>query len=299
MKDATDSTGRCARRAAMRLATMLLLAGLLLASGLATAAPVPVTLRASNEAAAASFGALLKHHGGDAVQLVSANHDGAVTLALGGDAFGAALAEPRHGPVLGVDIAAARVRDLVTSDCRCSAIRSGVPMSAQLAVLRELMPAARRIGVVMGPASAWRASLTAPDGVLLEALEVDPPRRLGPLLRRRLSDWDALLLPDDPELFGAGAAKLVLLTSYRQRVPVFGPGAEYVHAGSVASAWPDAAGLARASLARLRHWRRHRAWPAPDFAGHYALALNKHVARAYDLNLDPEARLSQRLETWP
>lgn len=308
MKDATARTGRRSRRprhgaaVALLCPMALLLAVLGVPAGPAVAQPAPgealsVRLRADADPVAAAFAVRLRAHDGNDVRLTDGRAD--VTLALGDAAFRAALAAPDHGPVLGVGIAAAGVREQVTPGCRCSAIRAGAPLAAQLTVLRDLMPGARRVGVMLGPDSAWRAPLTAPVGMLLDVVTVDPPQRLGPLLRRHLPDWDALLLPDDPVLFGPGTARLVLLTSYRQRVPVFGPGADYVHAGSVASAAPDSDDLARAAVHWLRQWRATGQWPAPDFAGHYGLEINDYVARAYDLKVAPGARLERHLETAP
>lgn len=314
MKDATARTGRRSRRprhgptaALLRparwLAVPVLLAVLGALTGPATAdptgpvEPVSVRLRPATGPVSEALAARLRVHGGDRIRLTEQRAD--VTLALGDAAFRAALAAPGHGAVLGLGIGATRVLELVGPGCRCSAVRAGVPLAAQLAVLRELMPGARRVGVMLGPGSAWRAPLAGPVGLLLDVVEVDPPQRLGPLLRRHLPDWDALLLPEDPVLFGPGTARLVLLTSYRQRVPVFGPGADYVHAGSVASAAPDNDDLARAALDWLGQWRATGQWPAPDFAGHYGLEINDYVARAYDLKVGPGGRLERRLEIDP
>ena len=47
------------------------------------------------------------------------------------------------------------------------------------------------------------------------------------------------------------------------------------------------------SLRRLGHW------PAPGFAGHYSLAINEHVAGAYDLSPVDRAPLERILEATP
>ena len=295
MKDATGSTGRSLGIARLAGAICVLLAAALWAVP-AWAAPLTVRLRAEDPAVAQRFAAALDSVGGGRVTLVE--QGAAVTLALGETAFRAELAAPGHGPLLGLAVPRSAA-GLVTPGCDCSAIWRGVPLATQLALIDALMPEAGRVGVLLGPASAWAPPLSMPRGRLLEAVLVPRPDRLAPLLRRYLPDWDALLLPDDEALFGPGAAKLVLLTSYRQRVPVFGPGADFVHAGSVASAYLDLSDLARAALERLEARRRHGEWPAQGFAGHYSLAVNDHVARAYDLNLVERARLQRILETSP
>jgi hypothetical protein len=42
-----------------------------------------------------------------------------------------------------------------------------------------------------------------------------------------------------------------------------------------------------------------RHWPAPGFAGHYSLAVNEHVAGAYDLGPVERAPLERILEATP
>ncbi|MBL7251497.1 hypothetical protein ACLD02_05960 [Alloalcanivorax sp. C16-2] len=295
MMDATGSTGRSLGVTRLGWAASLLLAAALWA-GPVWAEPLTVRLRAPDATVAQRFASLLESAGGGRVAVVE--QGAAVTLALGEAAFRAELADPGHGPLLGLAVPRAAA-GLVRPGCHCSAIWRGVPLATQLALIEALMPEAGRIGVLFGPSSAWAPPLTAPRGRLLEAVLVPGPARLAPLLRRHLPDWDALLLPEDDVLFGPGAAKLVLLTSYRQRVPVFGPGADFVHAGSVASAYLDPRDLARGALDWLEARRRHGAWPAQGFAGHYSLAVNDHVARAYGLSIVERARLERILETSP
>ncbi|NQY85741.1 MAG: hypothetical protein HRT34_13405, partial [Alcanivorax sp.] len=108
-----------------------------------------------------------------------------------------------------------------------------------------------------------------------------------------------LLLPEAGALFDGGAARLVLLTSYRQRVPVVGPDGAYVRAGSVASARVLLTDLAAAARDAVHAHQRLGHWPAPGFAGHYSLAVNEHVAGAYDLGPVDRAPLERILEATP
>ena len=184
---------------------------------------------------------MLRALAGDTLRLVDDDPD--LVLALGEQAFRDALAAGGP-PVLGLAVPRRAADRLITDDCQCSAIWQGVPLDTQLALLRALLPEARRIGILRAPHSVWRTLPPAPPGLSLEAVTVPEPDRLGALLRRHLPEWDALLLPEDHSLFDGGAARLVLLTSYRQRVPVVGPdGALCAPAASPAPAcclriWP-------------------------------------------------------------
>lgn len=257
---------------------------------------VRLAVRAASPEAAGEFAGLLRALGGDGLSL--AEDDADLVLALGEQAFRDALAAGGP-PVLGLAVPRRAADRLITDGCRCSAIWQGVPLDTQLALLRALLPEARRIGILRAPHSVWRTVPPAPPGLTLEAVTVPEPGRLGALLRRHLPDWDALLLPEDDGLFDGGVARLVLLTSYRQRVPVVGPDGAYVRAGSVASARVLLKDLAAAALDAVRAHQRLGHWPAPGFAGHYSLAINEHVAGAYDLHPVDRAPLERLLEAAP
>ncbi len=259
-------------------------------------APVRLAVRAPSPDTADEFAGALRALGGDTLSLVDDDPD--LVLALGEQAFRDALAAGGP-PVLGLAVPRRAADHLVTDDCRCGAVWQGVPLDTQLALLRALLPEARRIGILRAPDSVWRAVPPAPPGLTLEAVTVPEPGRLGALLRRHLPDWDALLLPEDGALFDGGAARLVLLTSYRQRVPVVGPDGAYVRAGSVASARVLLKDLAAAALDAVHAHQRLGHWPAPGFAGHYSLAVNEHVAGAYDLGPVDRAPLERILEATP
>ena len=259
-------------------------------------APVRLAVRAPSPDAGTEFAGVLRALGGDTLSLVDDDPD--LVLALGEQAFRDALAADGP-PVLGLAVPRRAADQLVTDACRCSAIWQGVPLDTQLALLRALLPEARRIGILRAPDSVWRAVPPAPPGLTLEAVTVPEPGRLGALLRRHLPEWDALLLPEDGALFDGGAARLVLLTSYRQRVPVVGPDGAYVRAGSVASARVLLTDLAAAARDAVHAHQRLGHWPAPGFAGHYSLAVNEHVAGAYDLSPVDRAPLERILEATP
>lgn len=263
----------------------------------ADTAPATFTVRGPDAAQNRAFGHDLERLSNG--RWTAVEQGGAMIVALGGGAFRATLEVPGHPPVLGVAVNRSIADAAVKPGCHCTAIWRGVPLPAQIQVLRALDPAAATVGVLLGPNSAWEPPPPHLDGVALEAVWVDNPGRLAEQLRQHLPDWDALLLPEDETLFNADSAKLILLTSYRQRVPVFGPDEGYVRAGSVASAYASTDDMARATVARLQDWHDDGRPPPPGFAGRYSPAVNEHVAHAYDLTIGDRAGLQRTLETGP
>lgn len=219
-------------------------------------------------------------------------------VAIGDAAFTWALTQDK--PVLGIYISRS-LSEKQPDDCQCSAIWAGVAVDSQLQVVRTLMPGVRRLGVVVGPHSAWSAAGLADSGKGLDIhiLSATDPDSLGPLLREALPRLDALMLPVDKHLFSAQTAKLVLLTSYRQRIPVFGPDRAFVNAGSAASRYPSGADLVAASVERLQHFFTEGAWPESGFAGSASLRVNEHVAGSFNLRYRDSQSLQQALEEKP
>ena len=141
--------------------------------------PVRLAVRAPSPDAAADFADTLRALGDDTLRLVDDDPD--LVLALGEQAFRDALTADGP-PVLGLAVPRRAADRLITDDCRCSAIWQGVPLDTQLALLRALLPEARRIGILRAPHSVWRTLPPAPPGLSLEAVTVPEPGRLGVLL---------------------------------------------------------------------------------------------------------------------
>ena len=130
-------------------------------------------------------------------------------IAIGDQAF--RRAQKLDKPLLGVYVSRAAVTLAQRKRCQCQGIWAGVALNDQLAMLEIMMPLARRVGVIVGPQSAWTAGMIQDyQGRLgLTLLPVSSVEELGDRLRERLAEFDALVLPVDGQLFGPGTAKLV------------------------------------------------------------------------------------------
>ncbi|EKF75670.1 hypothetical protein A11A3_02337 [Alcanivorax hongdengensis A-11-3] len=278
---------------AARLPLRFLFLGCLLCSALAVAEPLPVGVMGDDNTFRRGFESALQESSGPWV-LVSVDQAQAL-VAIGDAAFERALKTKL--PVLGVYISRPLANRWQEAGCQCSAIWAGVSLDDQLAVIRTMMPLARKVGVVVSPNSAWREAELAvvPGSVTLKALPADTPAHLGDVLRDNLNELDAVLLPVDDQLLDAGAAKLVLLTSYRRRRPVFGPDLAFVNAGSVASAYASGADLVAATRQQLQHFAAAGRWLPSAFVHSPSLSVNEHVAGSFDLRYRDSYSLEQAL----
>lgn len=195
--------------------------------------------------------------------------------------------------VLGVNVPRSVVAAARAEGCRCSALLPGADPKRQLRLMQLLQPGVQRVGVLSTPASgSLREELlvAARDLSLeLDLVEVSGRKELAPALSRLLPRVDALLALERSGLYGPDTARLVLLTSYRQRRPVVGPNRAFVRAGSLATTYSGDDHRARSIADWLRLLHRGEDLPEPDWPNHFAVTLNEHVARAYDLAVrDPQ-----------
>jgi putative ABC transport system substrate-binding protein len=119
----------------------------------------------------------------------------------------------------------------------------------RLALLQELLPAAKRVAVLVNPADAATAEPTTRDvavagrslGLEIEIFKASMTAEIGAAFAA-LSRWrpDALLVGSDP-LFNTERAQLVALTA-RNALPASYFQRDYVEAGGLMSYGPDYAG---------------------------------------------------------
>ncbi len=204
--------------------------------------------------------------------------------------------------VIGVDIAPQKVHSLRDEGRRCTALFRGAAPERQLRLLQLLQPSARRVGVNLTPESEWLReelvnSLDSPGqaGLSFDFVTVAQQKDLASALNRLLPRVDALLALGQTGLYGSGTARLVLLSSYRQRLPVVGPNRAFVQAGSLASTYSGDTQLARSLADWLRRLLEDGQLPEPDWPPHFSVTLNEDVAEAYGLSLSDPGELAAEL----
>ncbi|MFN3712749.1 MAG: ABC transporter substrate-binding protein [Alcanivoracaceae bacterium] len=246
--------------------------------------------------ATARFHQLLDARIGNRYQLVRAAGDTApvLTIALGTESFERAITA--SAPVLGVHIPRSRIDAAIASGCRCTGVYREVPVNVQMQVVRELLPGARRVGILVSPDNASLLSGLRDPDMLFEVREVARVEDLPLVLAGLLPRVDVLLALPDVRIYGADTARLILLASYRQHTPVIGPDESFVRAGSLASAHPSLDGLVDAVATMLAQPDVPDTLPPPRYAAP-SLSINPHVARSYGVVAPDTAAIEKRLES--
>jgi hypothetical protein len=166
------------------------------------------------------------------------------------------------------------------------------PLPRYLDLLRLAMPERRKIGVLLGPESsplaAPLAKAAAARGLQLVTAQVatDQPD-LYPALRTVLGDAEVLLALPDTHIYNAGSLQNILITTYRQRVPMVAFSAAYLKAGATLALYVSPAQAASQAATVARGILAGRSLPPPQLASEFSVGINERVA--HSLGLNPEA----------
>jgi ABC-type uncharacterized transport system substrate-binding protein len=123
-----------------------------------------------------------------------------------------------------------------------------------------------------------------------------------PGLKQVLDGSDVLLALADPQVYNSNSLQNILLTAFREKVPMLAFSPAYVRAGALFALYvtPVQAGVQAAAL--VLEVLHDRSLPATAVeSSDFDVMVNEHVARALNLSLDGRAlRLElRRLEQLP
>jgi ABC-type uncharacterized transport system substrate-binding protein len=113
-------------------------------------------------------------------------------------------------------------------------------------------------------------------------------------LRGALNNTQALLAVADSTVYNPSTVSNILLTSYRDKIPVMAFSAGYVKAGALLSVHSTAAqtGLQVATMAL--QFLQNNTVPASQYPLDFSISVNEYVARSLGLSLDAKV-LTERL----
>jgi len=179
---------------------------------------------------------------------------------------------------------------------RISLLWSDPPLDRQLRLIIGILPQARRIGVLFGTNSEFLLrelrQYAAPMGLEIVPQRWDNINDSRPL-QALFKNSDVLLGLDDPDLYNPKTAKNLLLSSYARQLPLIGPNAGFVKAGSLASTYSDQADWLNV-LDRLLD-RAPSSWPRSLYPEHFKVVGNPQVARSLGIEQVNETRVADRL----
>ncbi|MBX7275942.1 ABC transporter substrate-binding protein [Pseudomonas sp. ERGC3:05] len=198
--------------------------------------------------------------------------------------------------VLRISRLQARQRLGTAQPAKISLLWSDPPLARQLNLIANILPQARRIGVLYGADSEFLlrelAQYAAPMGLEIVPQLWDNISDSRPL-QNLLKNSDVLLGLDDPRLYNPKTVKNLLLSSYSQQLPLVGPNAGFVKAGSLASTYSDQADWLDVLDRLLDH--SPASWPRTLYPEHFKVVGNPQVARSLGIEQVDEAAVAARL----
>lgn len=180
-----------------------------------------------------------------------------------------------------------------------SAIYLDTPPHRQLELIRQLLPQARNVGVVLGNVSLrdkdMLKSAARDRGLNLLSDLAQRDSELYPVLKSVLAESDVFLAVPDPVVINASTAQNVLITAFRSQVPVIGYSASYVKAGALAAVYstPQQIGLEAGQIIKTQ--QRSNSLPAPKHPKYFLVGVNASLMRTLGMPAADEQTLEQRL----
>ena len=181
-----------------------------------------------------------------------------------------------------------------------SAIYLDQPISRHLQLVRVAQPRAQR-GRGVGAVAIGFAIRAHPRGeqfrLRLSTAALSGGGDLFSSLQTLLPNVDALLLFPDPLVVNRGNVQNLMLTTYRQRVPVVGHSQNLVDAGALVAVYstPQQIGQQVAETIQRMLPARHWELPPPAYPKYFTIKTNSSVARSLDIDVPSEAVLAQRM----
>ncbi|MSP26352.1 MAG: hypothetical protein EXR75_14595 [Myxococcales bacterium] len=174
-----------------------------------------------------------KDPGDDSFALIR-SRGATLVITLGDRATDALAARLGETPLVAGMVVRARP---LSERLNATAVELEFPASTELRWLRELLPHAKRIGVLYDPkrnaARIAEASLAAQRvGLELVARPVESPNKIPEALKA-LKNVDAIWGVPDATVLSAATARTVLTFAFSNRIPISGPSDSWVKAGAL------------------------------------------------------------------
>ncbi|MES2036377.1 MAG: ABC transporter substrate binding protein [Pseudomonadota bacterium] len=238
---------------------------------------------------------------------LSRNANNQLLIAVGTPAMTAMAQKPPAMPVLNVLVPRNTFQKIAKQYGRhqdphhFSAIYFDQPWHRQLGLIRISMPGRNRIGLLLSKDSnemlVGLPAIAKEMDMQINVETVNDDSELLPALRRLLNNSDSLLALPDAAIYNRNNIPSILLTSYRQKVPLFGFSAAYVKAGALAGVYSSATQIAQ-QVAEIIQTQPNSAYlPLPQYPRHFSVNVNTQVSRSLSLEIDDEVSLTRKLKS--
>lgn len=163
-----------------------------------------------------------------------------------------------------------------------SALYTEPPLRRQLGLAQALFPDARVSVLYSDKAPDWLRNeiLALPEEAVFQ-VEMSSEQGLNYALRDAFADSDVLLGVSDPAVYSPATIKNILISAYRQNIPLVGPHQAYIRAGAIATTYSSIPDTAH----RLAEMISAPVLPEPGVNPYFSVLFNEQVARSLNISL--------------
>jgi ABC-type uncharacterized transport system substrate-binding protein len=166
-------------------------------------------------------------------------------------------------------------------------------------MIRRALPRASKVGLLLGPdTQAARPALiksAADRGLHLVLGTVMRSEAMYDSLRAVLAESEVLLVLPDASVADASALQHMLITAYRQRVPVVGYSPALFKAGAAVGMYASPAQVGHQVAAMLKAPLSAQSWPASRTAEGFTVTVNEQVCRSLGLDTPDVSELTDAM----
>ncbi len=218
-----------------------------------------------------------------------------LTITIGMSASRYAIQHWPQSPVLTTLISQRAFAELVENASprtALSAVYLDQPLARQIQFLRQLLPASKRVGTLLGKTSQtlepMLVKLLSKEKMTLLARKSND-KQLASDIRYLARRTDVILAIPDRSIMTPNHAKWLLYMAYLRKTPVIGFSNSYVDAGALAAIYtsPEQNGRQAAEVAAsfLNTPVEQRRLAAPSYPADFSISINHSVARSLGLVL--------------
>ncbi|MFZ6772737.1 ABC transporter substrate-binding protein [Undibacterium sp. SXout7W] len=241
------------------------------------------------------------------IEDLSRSANGQLLIAVGTPAMHALQQKPPAMSVLNVLVPRTSYNKAIKQTAkpldphRFSAIYVDQSWNRQMALIRAAMQKIQpRVGMLIGKESTefipGLQAAAKETELSLQFETINEDADLLPALRKLLVSSDAIMAIPDPVIYNRNNIPSILLTSYRQQIPLFGFSASYVKAGALAAVYSLPAQIAQQVAEIIQTMPSSGYLPLPQHPKYFSVNVNAQVQHSLGLAMDSEAELVKKIK---
>ncbi len=189
-----------------------------------------------------------------------------------------------------------------------SALYWSPSLSAQLALIRAVLPATNRVGMLVsnGEDASWLRvfkQYAAEQSIEVRFQTIDKTR-IARQVSELAASTDVLLAQPDTDIYNRETIRFILLAAYRQNKVLIGPSPAFVNAGALATLYAPSHVAAEEVAQKIQYFIKNNKLPPASRVKNLSVSLNAQVAKSLGLAVPAMNELErllrlEELPTWP